>query len=365
MKTMLKQLGEDTYGLDMGQMLPKIKQALEGKDYLIVMDDVWSVHGWWERLLAGLPKREGQSSVVIITTRKESVAIEMGVEKTRIHQPRVLNEEESWALFCRISFSSEKEAMQHYELEGLGKDIVKKCCGLPLAIKTVGGLLKSKTLSTDVWRRIHNNFHDELATRDGKSSVMASLQLSYDELPTSLKQCLLCFSIYPEDSVISAEQLVHWWVGEGFVQGKDTRTAIELAFDYLSELISRCLVEVVKQRGFDGRVYTCKMHDLVRDLTIKISREESFSSFDEHGKQRPGIQSRRLGFTGEEDVKSLNKNSKLRAFLMMNSTPVSDKTIPLFRVRSLRVLDFSLNKLENIPIHKLLHWIIFFNAYRI
>ncbi|PPD85343.1 hypothetical protein GOBAR_DD17722 [Gossypium barbadense] len=253
MKTMLKQLGEDTYGLDMGQMLPKIKQALEGKDYLIVLDDVWSVHGWWERLLAGLPKREGQSSAVIITTRKESVAIEMGVEKARIHQPRVLNEEESWALFCRIAFSSEKEAKQHYELEELGKDIVKKCCGLPLAIKTVGGFT----------------------------------------------------------------------------------------------------------RGFDGRVYTCKMHDLVRDLTIKIAREESFCSFDEHGKQRPSIQSRRLGFTGEEDVKSLNKKSKLRAFLMMNSSPVShDKTIPLFRVRSLRVLDFSLNKLENIPIHKLLHWII-------
>ncbi|KAK8527306.1 hypothetical protein V6N13_085145 [Hibiscus sabdariffa] len=359
MKTMLKQLGEDSYGLDMGQMLPKIKQALEGKDYLIVMDDVWSVHGWWERLLAGLPKREGQSSAIIITTRKENVAVEMGVEKARIHQPRILDEDESYALFCRIVFASEKEAKQHYELEELGKDIVKKCCGLPLAIKTVGGLLKSKTLSNDVWRRIHDNFHDELATREGESSVMASLQLSYDELPTRLKQCLLCFSIYPEDSVISAEQLVHWWTGEGFVQAKHTQTAIEVAFDYLSELISRCLVEVVKQRGFDGRVYTCKMHDLVRDLTIKISREESFCTFDEHGRQRPVIPSRRLGFTGEEDVRSLNRKSKLRAFLMTNTTPISlENTIPLFRVKSLRVLDFCQNKLENIPIQRLLHWII-------
>ncbi|KAL4312490.1 hypothetical protein GQ457_01G005390 [Hibiscus cannabinus] len=368
MKTMLKQLGEDSYGLDMGQMLPKIKQALDGKDYLIVMDDVWSVHGWWERLLAGLPKRQGQSSAVIITTRKENVAVEMGVEKARIHQPRILDEDESYALFCRIVFASEKEAKQHYELEELGKDIVKKCCGLPLAIKTVGGLLKSKTLSNDVWRRIHDNFHDELATREGESSVMASLQLSYDELPTRLKQCmvgwnpsqcLLCFSIYPEDSVISAEQLVHWWVGEGFVQAKHTQTAIEVAFDYLSELIGRCLVEVVKQRGFDGRVYTCKMHDLVRDLTIKIAREESFCTFDEHGRQRPGIPSRRLGYTGEEDVRSLNRKSKLRAFLMTNTSPISlENTIPLFRVKSLRVLDFCQNKLENIPIQRLLHWII-------
>ena len=40
MKTVLKQLGEDVNGLDMAQMLPKIKQLLENKNYLIVMDDV-------------------------------------------------------------------------------------------------------------------------------------------------------------------------------------------------------------------------------------------------------------------------------------------------------------------------------------
>ncbi|KAK8997459.1 hypothetical protein V6N11_020937 [Hibiscus sabdariffa] len=327
MKTMLKQLGEDSYGLEMGQMLPKIKQALEGKDYLIVMDDVWSVHGWWERLLAGLPKRQGQSSAIIITTRKENVAVEMGVEKARIHQPRILDEDESYALFCRIVFASEKEAKQHYELEELGKDIVKKCCGLPLAIKTVGGLLKSKKLCRTMFG-------------DGFTTISTTNWL-------------------PEKAKARAEQLVHWWVGEGFVQAKHTQTAIEVAFDYLSELISRCLVEVVKQRGFDGRVYTCKMHDLVRDLTIKIAREESFCTFDEHGRQRPGIPSRRLGYTGEEDVRSLNRKSKLRAFLMTNTSPISlENTIPLFRVKSLRVLDFCQNKLENIPIQRLLHWII-------
>lgn len=129
MRTMLKQLGEDVNGLDMAQMLPKIKQALENRNYLIVLDDVWTAEGWWDRLCAGLPKREGKSSGIIITTRIENVATEIGVEKGRIHQPRILNEEESWALFCKIAFASDDGAQQHSELEEVGKYMVKKCGG--------------------------------------------------------------------------------------------------------------------------------------------------------------------------------------------------------------------------------------------
>ncbi|KAJ6894444.1 hypothetical protein NC652_028270 [Populus alba x Populus x berolinensis] len=96
------------------------------------------------------------------------------------------------------------------------------------------------------WKKL-----DALTTKESENSVMASLQLSYDELPIRMKQCLLCFSLYPEDSEIGAEQLVHWWVGEGFIEGRNTSTTMELPFDYLSELISRCLVEVVQRRGYD------------------------------------------------------------------------------------------------------------------
>ena len=221
MKTVLKQLGEDVNGLDMAQMLPKIKQLLENKNYLIVMDDVWSAEGWWDRMCAGLPKREGWSSCIIITTRIESVAIEMGVEKARIHQPRILNEEESYALFCKIAFSSKEEAKQHPELEEVGKVIVKKCHGLPLAAKTIGGLLKSKAQSTEVWRRICHNFDDALTAKESENSVMASLQLSYDELPIRMKQCLLCFFLYPEDSEIATEHATSSLVGwRGFHRGQ-------------------------------------------------------------------------------------------------------------------------------------------------
>ncbi|KAF8414046.1 hypothetical protein HHK36_002045 [Tetracentron sinense] len=359
MRSMLKQLGEDESGSDIGELLHKIHQVLTDKRYLIVMDDVWStVSGWWDRISTGLPKKMGQGSSIIITTRNEDVARSMGVVEARIHRPKILNEEESWSLFCKIAFSATKGVCKNLQFKKVGNDIVKKCRGLPLAIKTIGGLLSSKIHSLGDWKRIYDNFHDELATQESNSSVMASLQLSYDELPAHLKHCILCFSIYPEDYEISADQLVHWWIGEGFVVfGRSAKTALELAFDYLSELISRCLVEVMNRRHYDGRVYFCKMHDMVRDMTIKIARDETFGSFDGKGREIITANSRRLGFTASMDMQPLASNSKLRALLLMTNCQIDlSRKAGLARVKSLRVLDLSHNKLENISIEDLLGW---------
>ncbi|KAF2299591.1 hypothetical protein GH714_038303 [Hevea brasiliensis] len=178
------------------------------------------------------------------------------------------------------------------QFEKEGREILDKCGGLPLAIKTVAALLAPKTNSLVQWNEINKNFH-ELIVEGKISSVMASLQLSYDELPTHLKQCLLCFSIYPEDFEMHAEQLVHW------------------------------------------------MHDMVRELTIKIAEEESFGKFDEQSRQIPIANSRWLGITSKMHSKSLRNSTKLRALLLMPSSEVVlDRRIGWFS--SLRVLDFSL-----------------------
>ncbi|TXG69731.1 hypothetical protein EZV62_004666 [Acer yangbiense] len=318
-----KLLGQYGTGIDLGQMLRKFHLELEGKTCLIVMDDVWGINiDWWNRFCSGLPKLKGRSSCIIITTRNEDVAVNMGVDSSRIHRPKVLNRDESWSLFSLFAFSVNKRICPNPQIEKVGRTIAEKCQGLPLAIKTIGGLLASKINSFGEWRKVSEEFHE--LTRGKDSSVAASLQLSYDELPS-----------------------------QGYIQDKDTKTATEQGFEYLSELVSRCLVDVVQRRGYDGRVCSCKMHDLVRDMTIKVSEDEAFCSFDGKGKQKLTADSRWLGFTSDVDTKSLNKNLKLRAVLLMSGNPdfFNKSNVVL---RSLRVLDCSHGKLDTTQVENLM-----------
>ncbi|KAL3509611.1 hypothetical protein ACH5RR_029012 [Cinchona calisaya] len=367
MKSMLKQLKADDSGYTKDNMLDRICQLLSNKTYLIVLDDVWSIDdGWWERISTGLPKTEGTNNCIIITSRIKKVVKRMGVLETRVHQPKFLDDNESWALFCKVAHMS-TDGEETPKLVEEGKKIVKKCGGLPLAIKTIGGLLSLVEKTDFEWKRISKNFHEKLTTlegngSEGNESVIASLQLSYDELPARLKQCILCFSIYPEDYEIDVDQLIHWWQGEGLVRGKNTETATESALNCLSELISRCLVEVVQRRKFDGSVYTCKVHDMIRDLTIKIARDEDFCSFSESGKHISNKNSRRLGVTSETTFQTLQGNSKLRALLLTTTRYIGfNKNIELAKVKSLRVLDLSQVILDSICVKDLWYWITSLN----
>ncbi|KAL5706607.1 hypothetical protein ACHQM5_024752 [Ranunculus cassubicifolius] len=351
-KSMMTQLRVDVTVPKIDEM-SQIHQSLKNKNYLIVMDDVWDIDDdWWRLLSSYLPEGEACSKSIIITTRKENVATKMGV--TFIHRTRKLNPEESWSLFCEFAFDSKKKRSEDSEFQELGKEIVFKCEGFPLAIKTIAGLLSSKS-SRHQWQAVSTNFRHEM---NNNTSVSATLQLSYDDLPANLKHCILSFSIYPEDCNINGEQLVYWWVGEGFVNGNGQRTAIEEAFECLSELVSRCLVAVVKQRGYDGRVFICKMHDMVRDLVIKMSKEEVFSSFDIKNKQIADRNSRHMGYTSEMKEGFEENNSKLRAFLLMENCELPlQKGAGLATVNSLRVLDLSKNEQESISVADLWNWI--------
>ncbi|EHA8588052.1 Disease resistance RPP13-like protein 4 [Cocos nucifera] len=335
MRNMLKNLGDVSIGDDEGELLKKIYHYLLGKSYLLVLDDVWSLRsGWWTRLNEGLPK--GNGSRVIVTTRSELIAKQMGVADKRLHRPKCLTVEESWSLFSRIVFAGICESDLDPKLNEVGIEIVGKCGGLPLAIKAVGGMMFCKPASFIEWRRIADNFRDEL--EQNSNSVMASLQLSYDELPSHLKSCFLCFSIYPEDCIILKDQLIHWWIAEGFVTAKIGRSLIESGEAIFMGLMNRCLIEAV-DKSFTGKVHTCKMHDMVRELVIKLGGEEAFCKSNNNC-------FRRLSLTSGIDEKHLKSNPKLRALVSTTNARRVNKVRSAVaenfsKSENLRVLDLS------------------------
>ncbi|CAK9164323.1 unnamed protein product [Ilex paraguariensis] len=164
LKSILKQLRADDQATS--DLPHKICQVLSDKTYLIVLDDVWNIkNGWWETISIGLPSTEEHSGCIIITSRIVDVVKDMGVMETRVHQPKLLDEEEGWSLLCKVAFKSKKQGSTNSNLEKIGKEIVTKCGGLPLAIKAIGGSLSSKNSSIPEWDRICKTFRAKIATK--------------------------------------------------------------------------------------------------------------------------------------------------------------------------------------------------------
>ncbi|EOY19058.1 CC-NBS-LRR class disease resistance protein [Theobroma cacao] len=258
---------------DVAEMVFK---ELQKKKCLVVLDDIWDVHAW-KILSAGFPT-EDTGSKIILTTRKKEVARHAD-PRCYIHEPRCLNEARSWELFQRIALPrppDDQDARNGYGLEKLGKEMVKHCKGLPLAITVLGGLLSTKQ-TFDEWDKVHENIKSYLNRQDESFSIPEVLALSYDDLPQRLKPLFLYLGIFPEDFLISVKKLTNLWIAEGMIppvsgyEGEETME--DVAYRYLDEMAERYMVQVEK-RSPTGRIKTCRMHDLMRDLCLSRAQGE-------------------------------------------------------------------------------------------
>jgi predicted adenine nucleotide alpha hydrolase (AANH) superfamily ATPase len=66
------------------------------------------------------------------------------------------------------------------------------------------------------------------------------IQRVFDGLDEKSKKCLLCFSVFLENAVIKKKVLVHWWVGEGFIDSpsSDGKTAEETGNEFFRDFLS-------------------------------------------------------------------------------------------------------------------------------
>ncbi|CAL9247394.1 unnamed protein product, partial [Arabidopsis halleri] len=148
--------------------------------------------------------------------------------------------------------------------------MVQKCGGLPLAIVVLSGLLSRKR--TNEWHEVCASLWRRL--KDDSIHVSTVFDLSFKELRHESKLCFLYLSIYPEDYEINAEKLIHLLVAEGFIQEDEEMMMEDMARYYIDELIDRSLVKA--ERIERGKVMSCKIHDLLRDVIIKKAKELNF-----------------------------------------------------------------------------------------
>ncbi|KAL5855021.1 hypothetical protein ACOSQ4_004823 [Xanthoceras sorbifolium] len=325
---------EDLEKMDEQELGQFLRQSLQGHTYLAVIDDVWYKETW-QILKRILPDNENGSRV-IITTRIEDVA-KHSDERTRPHQLRKLTLEESWHLFCEKVAQNLNE---DEELKKLGKKMVEKCDGLPLAIVVLGEVLSTK--EAHEWRLGHKNIWQHL--RGGSIEISYLFSLSFDSLPYQLKQCFLYLCRFPKDYKINVEKLIYLLVADGLIQQDEEHTMEEMAKHYLDELINRSLIQVGEI--FSWMIATCQVHDLLRDFAIEKARDLNFVYvYDEskHSNISPSISSclQQAIYFGTERSLWLEKCCQhMRSLFLIH--PREQLVLMCSKFISLRVLDIDL-----------------------
>ncbi|OEL28993.1 putative disease resistance RPP13-like protein 3 [Dichanthelium oligosanthes] len=264
---MLQQLDGEKYrditeaSWDEGRLMDELRQLLQGKRYLIVIDDIWNSESWQTIRDAMVDNNLG--SRIITTTRKIEVAKQVGT----VYELQPLSYDDSKTLFYEKVFGNGGKYHDNQWDRTIDK-ILKKCNGLPLALLTIGGFLATKP--REKWDSIIDSVLED------HSDVRRVLRLSYDHLPSHLRACFLYISVFPEDYEFRRDRLVWRWIAEGFIQGKQGYSLFQIGQIYFEELLHRSMILQVDKNVSDGMTKYCRVHDLVLDLACSLATDENF-----------------------------------------------------------------------------------------
>ncbi|KAJ4831294.1 hypothetical protein Tsubulata_020395 [Turnera subulata] len=224
-----------------------LRVQITNTKFLIVLDDVWNEnHGKWTML--STPFLKGASgSKTIVTTRNKSVSTLMGSVHT-------------------------------YQLEELSQD---------------------DCLSLFQWEAVLNSRIWELP--ETKSDILPALRMSYQYIPSCLKQCLALCAIFPKDYEFDEDELIYLWMGEGFLELAEHQDLMEeLDHAYFHELI------MDKARSV--------MHDLIHDLAQYVIEEKFLNLDNDLNGAKSFVKARHLSFTPRE----CDTLERFEAFLDIN-----------------------------------------------
>ncbi|KAF0929103.1 hypothetical protein E2562_015210 [Oryza meyeriana var. granulata] len=281
LKGILSQMG-DGYGggEDVGRLIGMLREKLKDKRYLIVIDDLWSRTDW-STLKCCFPD-DNLGSRIMVTTRKDVLAKKCSSNSGEcVYKIGLLSDEESRNLFFIKAFGKGNDCPNH--LKDLSAQVMARCGGLPLAIASVAGALAHR-FSKDEWERYESNLLPS-SHSDGLN-LRQILNLSYSDLPSHLKSCILYLSMFPNKYEIDVERLVRRWIAEGFITDVRHASKEETARSYLTDLISRNLIQTLHLRH-DGTPSCCTLHPVIHDFIVVKSMEENFVTLVDAKQEAP------------------------------------------------------------------------------
>ncbi|KAK8469910.1 hypothetical protein PHAVU_004G008918 [Phaseolus vulgaris] len=250
----------------------KLKEKLSGKKFFLVLDDVWN------------------------------------------EKPAEWEADECWKVFKNHALK-DGDLELNDELMKVGRRIVERCKGLPLALKTIGCLLRTKSSISD-WKNILESEIWELPKEH--SEIIPALFLSYRYLPSHLKRCFAYCALFPKDYEFVKEELILLWMAQNFLKSpQQIRHPEEVGEEYFNDLLSRSFFQ---QSSIVGHFV---MHDLLNDLAKYVCADFCFKLKFDNEKCMPKT-TRHFSFEfcdvkSFDGFESLTDAKRLRSFLPISN----------------------------------------------
>jgi hypothetical protein len=299
---------------DLNMVQERLKEKLTRKKFLLVLDDLWNEkRDQWMTLQT--PFNYGaQGSKVLVTTRSKKVA--SIIRSSKMLQLEKLEEEHCWQLLAKHAFQDENHKISP-DFKEIAKRILIKCQGLPLALKTIGSLLYTKSSLVE-WESILASKIWELPEEE--SNIIPALILSYHHLPSHLKRCFAYCALFPKNYLFQKEHLILLWMAQGFLQcSRQSMSIEEVGEQYFNDLFSRSFFQ-------QSRPYQMSfiMHDLLNDLAKYICGDFCFTVNDEESnnilKMTRHLSFSRLPHDGSKIVENICYANRLRTFLPLDTS---------------------------------------------
>ncbi|OMO94558.1 Disease resistance protein [Corchorus capsularis] len=283
---MLESIDRSAGGLsNVNAIIQNLRKELKGQRFLLILDDVWNEdREKWARLKSCLAKINNSDNGVVVTTRSQNVASIMETISLHMHHLKGLSDEECWSIIKERALGK-RGALVSSDLEDIGRAIARRCGGVPLVASILGGSM-GFNLEKSTWLSIKNS---DALKLENNNEILTTLKLSFDKLPFCLKQCFAYCSIFPKDHEIDRDQLIRLWMAQGFLQPSRESGLSEgsiavmedIGNKYFNDLLANSLFQDAERDAY-GNISTCKMHDLVHDLAMSVSKSETLILKDNH-----------------------------------------------------------------------------------
>lgn len=341
-------------GLDLENEKDETKGAARLHDYLsksgryvLILDNLWE-HYSFEKV--GIPS----ACKVIITTRMLSICRRTGCQKTI--KIGMLGDCEAWQLFCSVL---EYEPLPGDDIGHIAQLVCQECAGLPLGIVHMARSLRGVNKVSE-WKYSMRQLkevpkeHDFLVTKH----LYLKLHSSYARLANAkIKLSLLYYTLYPKDCKIQREELIRLWIAVGLI---DEVSSLQAQYDQGHTIVNELVDSSLLETSGDGLFV--KMHDVIRNMAVKITREKDGPRFLAicNSQLKEVVQA--LDFKEDIHAVSLMKNyiteipfdtspkcPKLSVLLLQHNPLKNVPSSFFLHMPSLRVLDLSNTNIQRLP----------------